>query len=84
MNYCNDRHESVYKIKYKPIQLGAMPSEWLVCEHCFGKEEFFGAIDEIESIVSLRNFSEIRLDIDHLLIMTRTISKKLKKILSKN
>lgn len=84
MNYCNDRHEPVYKIKYKPIRLGAIPSEWLVCENCFGKEEFFGAIDEIESIVSLRNFSEIRLNIDHLLIMTRTISKKLKKILSVN
>ena len=84
MNSCNDRHEPVYKIKYKPIQLGAVPSEWFVCEHCFGKEEFFGAVDEIESIVSLRNFSEIRLDIDHLLIMTRTISKKLKKMLSAN
>jgi hypothetical protein len=81
MNTCNDRHEPIYKLRYKPTSPGGIYSEWLVCEQCFGKEEFFGSAEEIESIVSLRNNAEIRLNIVHLSIMTRTITKKLKKIL---
>jgi len=84
MNNCYDGHDPVYKIKYKPVRPGAIPSEWFVCEKCFGCEEFFGVADEIESIVSLRNFNEIRLEIDQLHIMTRTVSKKLQKLVSLN
>ena len=78
MNSCNDRHEPIYKIKYKPLTFGGNVSEWLVCERCFGKQEFFGASEEIESIVSLRDCIEIGLEINHLSIMTGTVTKKLK------
>ena len=78
MNSCNDRHKPIYKIKYKPLTLGGYASEWLVCERCFGKQEFFGAAEEIESIVSLRDCIEIGLEIQHLSIMTGTVTKKLK------
>ena len=81
MNVCNDRHEPIYQIKYKSTTPGGICSEWYVCEQCFGKEEFFGSSEEIESIISLRNNAEIRLNVVHLSIMTRTITKKLKKIL---
>jgi len=80
MNRCHDRYDPMYKIKYKPRTLGGLMSEWLVCEKCFGKQEFFGGAEEIESITSLRNFTEIKLEIDHLSIMTSTVTKKLKKI----
>ena len=78
MNSCNERHEPIYKIKYKPLTIGGNVSEWLVCERCFGRQEFFGAAEEIESIVSLRNYFEIGLKIEHLSIMTGTVTKKLK------
>ena len=70
MNFCNDRHEPIYKIKYKPLTIGGNVSEWLVCEKCFGRQEFFGAAEEIESIISLRDFIEIGLEIEYLSIMT--------------
>jgi len=82
MNNCHDRHDLIYKVKYKPTTPGGLSSEWLVCEKCFGKEEFFGSAQEIESIVSLRNYTEIRLSIDHLHVMTGAVTNKLKKILS--
>ncbi len=78
MNSCNDRHDPIYKIKYKPLIFGGHVSEWLVCERCFGRQEFFGAAEEIESIVSLRDYIEIGLNIEHLSIMTGTVTKKLK------
>jgi hypothetical protein len=78
MNSCNERHEPIYKIKYKPLTIGGNVSEWLVCEKCFGRKEFFGAAEEIESIASLRNYFEIGLKIKHLSIMTGTVTKKLK------
>ena len=78
MNSCNYRHEPIYKIKYKPLTLGGNVSEWLVCEKCFGRQEFFGAAEEIESITSLRDCIEIGLEIGHLSIMTGTVTKKLK------
>jgi hypothetical protein len=81
MNYCNDRHEPVYKITYKHLPFGGSVYGWLVCERCFGKQEFFGAVEEIESITSLRNYVEIGLHIDHLSIMTGTVTKKLKNYL---
>ena len=84
MNSCNDRHEPIYKIKYKPLTIGGNVSEWLVCEKCFGRQEFFGAAEEIESIVSLRNYFEIGLKIEHLSILTGTVTKKLKKQLLVN
>jgi len=81
MNYCNDRHEPVYIIKYKSSQPGGIPSEWSVCEFCFGKSEFFGSINEIQSIISLRKSQEIRFKIEHISLMTKTITEKLKKML---
>jgi len=81
LNYCNDRHEPAYKIKYKSTQPGGIPSEWSVCEYCFGKSEFFGSINEIESIISLRQSQEIRFHIEHIAIMTRTLTEKIKKAL---
>jgi len=78
MNFCNEQHVPMYKIKYKITHNDKIPNECLVCEKCFGKQEFFGTSDEIESIISLRNYLKIRLEIDHLSIMTREVSKKLK------
>jgi len=51
----------MYKIKYKPRTLRGLMSEWLVCEKCFGKQEFFGGAEEIESINSLRNLLRLNL-----------------------
>lgn len=84
MNYCYDRHTPTYKIKYKPTQPGGHYPEWFVCEKCFGKPEFFGSINEIDSIISLRNSQEIRFKIEHISIMTQTVTAKLKKILLVN
>ncbi|MGY5148170.1 MAG: hypothetical protein ACW9W4_09260 [Candidatus Nitrosopumilus sp. bin_7KS] len=81
MNFCNDRHEPIYKIKYKPVTFDGNVIEWLVCEKCFGRQEFFGASEEIESIVSLRDCMDLGLKIDHLSIMTGTVTKKLKNCL---
>jgi len=78
MNSCNDRHEPIYKIKYKPLDFNGNVSEWLVCEKCFGRQEFFGAAEEIESIISLKDYVEIGLKIEHLSTMTGTVTKKLK------
>ena len=78
MNSCHDRHEPIYKIKYKPFTVGGTISEWFVCEKCFGRQEFFGAAEEIESIISLRNCIELGLNVEHLTIMTGTVTKKLK------
>lgn len=67
MNRCHDRNEITYKIKYKPRQ----PSpEWYVCEKCFGKTGFFGAVNEINVITFLKNCLELKLEIKHLAIMT--------------
>jgi len=79
MNYCYDRHTPIYKIKYKPSKPGGMSSEWSVCENCFGKSEFFGSINEIESIISLQNSQEIKFKIEHISIMTQTITEKIRK-----
>jgi hypothetical protein len=76
MNNCDDQHSPMYKITYKPTTLSSVSNEWLVCEKCFGKEEFFGKSGEIESIISLRNYLKIQLEVDHLLMMTREVSKK--------
>ena len=84
MNYCYDGHTPIYKIKYKPTQPDGHYPEWLVCEKCFGKPEFFGSINEIDSIISLRNSQEIRFKIEHISIMTQTVTAKLKKILLVN
>jgi len=81
MNICHDEHYPQYKITYKSNSIGGIDDEWLVCEECFGKQEFFGIADEIKSIVSLRTHRGIQLEIDNLSIMTRTVSRKLKKSL---
>lgn len=84
MNSCNDRHDPIYKIKYKSLTPDGNVSEWLVCEKCFGRQEFFGSAEEIESIVSLGGCIEIGLKIEHLSIMTGTVTKKLKNSLLGN
>ncbi len=82
MNQCYDGHTPIYKIKYTPTQSGGYSSEWLVCEKCFGKPEFFGSVNEIDSIIPLRNSQEIRFQIEHISVMTQTITAKLRKILT--
>jgi len=81
MNYCYDRHIPIYKIKYKSSRPGGFSSEWSVCEQCFGKPEFFGSISEIESIISLEKSQEIKFQIEHISIMTKTITERIKKAL---
>jgi len=78
MNLCSENHNPTYLIKYISGQNSEIQNELLVCDQCFGKQEFFGIADEIESIVSLQNNFEAQLKIDHLDIMTRTVSRKLK------
>ncbi len=77
MNICYDRHTPRYQIKYKPSRPGGLTSVWLVCEKCFGKPEFFGSINEIESIVSLENSQEIRFKIEYISLMTEKIGEKI-------
>ena len=77
MNTCYDVHDPKYKIKYKPTHPGGISSEWSVCEKCFGKPEFFGSINEIESIISLEKSQEIKFQIEHISIMTKTIAEKI-------
>ena len=79
MNSCSKQHVPMYKIKYKITPDNKIPDDCLVCEKCFGKKEFFDTSYEIESIISLRSYLKIPLEIDHLSIMTRALSKKLKK-----
>ena len=81
MNYCHNEHIPTHKIKYTPSYPGDISSELAICEKCFGKPEFFGAMNEIESIVSLRDSREIQFQIEHISIMTKTITKKFKKSL---
>ena len=80
MNYCDSQHTPMYKIKYTSTTFDDAIPDWIVCEKCFGKQEFFGRSEEIESIIPLRNSSAVTLEIDHLLSMTRTLAKKLEKI----
>ena len=82
MNTCYDRHDPKYQIKYKSSRPRSLPSTWLVCEKCFGKPEFFGSINEIESIVSLENSQEIRFKIEYISLMTETIGEKILKHLN--
>ena len=77
MNTCYDRHDPKYKIKYKSSKSGGHSSIWLVCEKCFGKPEFFGSINEIESIISLEHSKEIKFKIEHISIMTEKIGEKI-------
>jgi len=81
MNFCNDRHEPIYKIKYTPVTFVGNVSEWLVCDKCFGRQEFFDGSEDVESIVSLRNCMNPGLKIDHLSIMTGIVTTKLKNCL---
>ncbi len=82
MNTCYDRHTPKYKIKYKPFRSRGLSSIWLVCEKCFGKPEFFGSINEIESIVSLENSQEIKFKIEYISLMTEKIGEKILKHLN--
>ncbi len=79
MNTCYDKHTPKYKIKYKPSRSGSQSSIWLVCERCFGKPEFFGSINEIESIISLERSQEIKFQIEHISLMTEKIGEKIQK-----
>ncbi|MCV0430189.1 hypothetical protein [Nitrosopumilus sp.] len=78
MNSCNNNHNPLYKIKYKTTRGNV--SEWVVCEQCFGKQDFFACSEEIESIVSLRD-SSLDMKVEQLSILTEIMTKKLRKIL---
>ena len=80
MNYCHEHHVPMYRITYNPTKIDGKLSEWLVCEECFGKQEFFGVSQEIESIIPL-SFTKMRHDIAHLSFMTKTMTTKLKHVL---
>jgi len=84
MNSCSKQHVPMYKIKYKITPDNKIPDDCLVCEKCFGKKEFFDTSYEIESIISLSDYIEIGLEIEHLDIMTGTVTKKLKNHLLAN
>jgi len=84
MNTCYDLHDPKYKIKYKPSRPGGLRSVLLVCEKCFGKPEFFGSINEIESIISLERSQEIKFKIEHISLMTEKIGEKILKRLRVN
>jgi len=77
-NSCDDRHEPIYKIKYDHLTLVGNTGQWLVCEKCFRRQEFFGVTEETESIVSLRNCIDIGLEIEPLFMMTGTVPKNSK------
>lgn len=53
MNCCNDRHEHMYEITYKPAKSGAHSPKWMVCNWCYEQKGYFGNPDEIESIAQL-------------------------------
>jgi len=47
MNHCDFKHAPMYKIKYESAALDDVVPEWIVCEKCFGRQEFFGRSEEI-------------------------------------
>ena len=81
MNLCRDGHKPLYKIKYKSDNSVIPSSDWFVCEQCFGKPDFFGSSDEIESIVPLDGYLNMIFEIDNLSKMTDTVTNKLQKTL---
>ena len=52
MNYCNDKHEHIYKITYRPPQTGTHSPEWNVCDWCFQKKSY-GTLEEIKTITKI-------------------------------
>ena len=54
MNQCEDRHESKYRITYKPAKGQAYCPQWLVCEQCYDKRHF-GSDDLIQSVEILNS-----------------------------
>ncbi len=49
---CKDKHKPVYKITYKPLQVGGYSSEWDVCDRC-NEKRFFSNPKDIRSIIKL-------------------------------
>jgi hypothetical protein len=56
MNQCEDRHESKFKVIYKPAPGHDYCPTWLVCEQCFEKNHF-GSDDLIQSVTTLSKIS---------------------------
>ena len=83
MEYCNDRHDLVYKIRYKPSNRGGTSTEWLVCENCFEKK-VFGDENTIESITLLKTQTVSKVDIEKLSILTRKVTTKIRMLLFKH
>ena len=51
MNYCNDRHERLYKITYRPAQIMAY-SRMEVCDWCFQKKAYSN-LEEVKTITKI-------------------------------
>ncbi len=49
MNICEDRHETKFKVTYKPAPGNRYCPVWLVCEQCFEKRHF-GSDEYVESV----------------------------------
>ena len=83
MEYCSDRHDLVYKIKYRSSNPGGMPTEWHVCQKCFEKEEF-GDESSIESITLLKNGKSSKVDVEKLSILTQKFLMNIKMLFFKH
>ena len=82
MEICSDRHDLVYRIRYKPSQPDASITEWKVCEQCFEKN-IFSDEKTIESITVIKNNKESKVDIEKISILTHKFTRKLKTLFSK-
>ena len=82
MEICNDRHDLIYRIRYKPSKPGGSITEWKVCERCFEKNVFS---DEtvIESITVIKSGRVSKVDIEKISILTQKFTRKIRKLFSK-
>lgn len=83
MEICSDRHDLVYRIRYKPSTPGGAYTEWKVCELCFEKDEF-GDDKTIESITVLKNERKSIVDIEKISILTRKFTFKIRTAFSRH
>ena len=83
MEYCNDRHNLVYHIRYKSSKPGGAITDWKVCEKCFEKNVFS---DEtmILSITLLDTGRVSKVDIEKISILTRNFTTKIKMLFFKH
>jgi len=84
MEYCSDRHNLIYKIRYKSSNLGGSQTEWLVCEQCFNDKEVFGDEDAIDSITMIKSGRILKVDLEKISILTRKLIMKIKMLVTKH